>query len=150
MKTAEEMRPKFDVLVYRWIRNGMEQRRAKERVCESDNRFEIRDEREHFARLVQEAGEIRDELFEAFVKTWEPGEGHVRNNERDPELCDKYEFRLQKIWNTSCDVVRLRKEILKARTEESADYFREALKTSKKQEDIAVELLFKLLMDAQE
>lgn len=136
MKTPEEMRPKLDVLVYRWVRNGMEQRFAKEQICESENRFEIRDARARFSRLEQEAGEIRDEIFETFAET------------RDPEFCDEYEYLMLKVWNTATDVIRLRREIISARTKEVADYFREALKAAKKQAETAVELLFQLLMDA--
>lgn len=141
MKDLDNIRPHFDLMIHRWIRNGQEQFFAKKQIVESENQFEIRDAKERLAFFECEAGVIRDELVALFVE--KPA--------KQPTFCDKYEFQLQQIWSANNDIVRTKRLIVKAvmknnKIEEAE--FRDELKSKKVKAELATERLYITLITA--
>ena len=141
MKDLETIRPNFDTMIYRWIQNGIRQIHAKRMIVESRNPFEIREARERLAFRESEAGTIRDELVGLFVK----------NAAGQPTFCDEYEFRLQQIWQANGRVEESKRRIVKAvrKNDKIAEvFFRDELKSDEIAAGLAVENLFRTLVDA--
>lgn len=123
----KELEDTIEVLMYRLIRAGRRQRNARSIILKCGDRPCDLD----FVKIAQkeaekEAGEVRDELFNALVLS-ENREGAIANE----SFCNNYEIFIQRIWAADRAVEAYSREILETNNPKLEAYLRTNLKESR-------------------
>lgn len=139
MNEINTKRAAYDLLMYRWMENGQRQHHAKNTIINGKNKTFVALARKHFAIRIQEAGEIRDAIVEAFVKN---------TFALTEKFCDEYEMNLQLIWTMNRNAEKYKEKIIAATDESTEEYFRSEAKKAEATRDELIETVYRMLIEA--
>mgnify|MGYP000792130417 CR=1 FL=1 len=116
----KEIQNKVEVLLYRLIKSGVRQRCAKKLIIDlGEQPGDLGFIRQGRLEAAQEAGEVRDELFDLLVAPERREEAVA-----DEAFCNDYEIYMQCLWAAACRIRECESEITETENPELEKHLR--------------------------